>query len=239
MAKTILIDKIGELIDEKPFNINWFSYDLGGNWGSKLSKKGRKKQNFGAVIQGINKDISVQKVMKDAKNGNFDDIAGFYPAIFLFFGKKFIEKIDFSDGSSRNRISRLVDNLKGPKHLKNDIFNFVNEDFDFLAFLEACGRNKNLHFDLNSAISVYKTQGDKAIYAILCQIFYVNKGIDKLTVQFVDDLPVILPIEVSDYVSGCTFPVAVSPRVSDFKWTSNENGHFLYGKLNGEWLVIK
>ena len=238
MAKTIKIDRIGELIDEKPFQIPWFAYDLGGNWGAKLSKSGRKKRNFGSVIQGIDKDISVQKVMKLANNGDFDEIAGFYPAIFLFFGKKFINEVDFVDGSSRNRISRLIDNLKGPKHLKDDIFAFLEQKFDFLAFLEACGRNDNLNFDLDSAISVYKLQGDQAIYPILCQIFYVNKGIDKLTVQMVDDLPITFPIEVSDYVSGCNFPVVVSPSVVQFRWDSNQNGHFLYGFYDDSWLCV-
>lgn len=238
MAKTIKIDKIGELIDEKPFQIPWFAYDLGGNWGAKLSKSGRKKRNFGSVIQGIDKDISVQKVMKLANNGDFDEIAGFYPAIFLFFGKKFINEVDFVDGSSRNRISRLIDNLKGPKHLKDDIFAFLEQKFDFLAFLEACGRNDKLNFDLDSAISVYKLQGDQAIYPILCQIFYVNKGIDKLTVQMVDDLPITFPIEVSDYVSGCNFPVVVSPSVVQFRWDSNQNGHFLYGFYDDSWLCM-
>lgn len=238
MAKTIKIDKIGELIDEKPFQIPWFAYDLGGNWGAKLSKTGRKKRNFGSVVQGIDKDISVQKVMKLANNDDFDEIAGFYPAIFLFFGEKFINEVDFSDGSSRNRISRLIDNLKGPEHLKDKILDFVKQDFDFLAFLDACGRNENLNFDLDSAIAVYKLQGDQSIYSILCQIFYVNKGIDKLTVQLINDLPIDFPVDVSNYVSGCNFPVLVSPSVSKFKWQNNQNGHFLYGFYNDSWLCM-
>lgn len=238
MAKTIRVDKIGELIGEKPYRVPWFAYDLGGGWGAKLSKSGRVKQNFGSVIQGINKDTSVQKVIKHAENGDFDPISGFYPAIFMFFGEKFIEKVDFCDGTNANRMSRLVDNLKGPAHLKDKIFDFVRQKFDFLAFLEACGRNENLNFDVDSAISVYKLQGDAAIYPILCQVFYVNKGIDKLTVQLIDDLPVDLAIDVDNFVSGCNFPVAVSPSPVAFKWDANQNGYFLYGKWGGEWLVM-
>ena len=238
MAKTILVDKIGELIDEKPYTIPWFAYDLGGGWGVKLSKNNRKNRNFGAVIQGINKDISIQQVMKYANNGNFDEIAGFYPAIFLFFGKKFIDKVDFCDKSGRNRISRLIDNLKGPTHLEPKIRDFLEQKFDFLPFLEACGRNSNLNFDVNSAISVYKLQGDAAIYPIICQIFYVNKGIDKVTVQLINDLPIDFSIDVNDYVSGCHFPVAVSPSPSDFRWQNTQNGHFLYGKLGENWLCM-
>ena len=136
MAKTIKVDKIGELIDENPFDMNWFSYDLGVGWGGKLSKKSDRKQNIGAVVQGIDKDTSVQKVMKCANNGDFDEIAGFYPAILLFFGEKFINKVDFCDKNNRTRISRLIDNLKGPKHLKDEIIAFSQQKFDFLAFLE-------------------------------------------------------------------------------------------------------
>lgn len=238
MAKTIKVKEIGELIGEEPFDMTWFSYDLGGQWGAKLNKKGRKGRNIGSFVQGIDKDISVQKVMKDANNGNFNNICGFYPAIFMFFGKKFIDKVDFCDKNGRHRISRLVDNLKAPIHLESKIRDFVEQDFDFLSFLEACGNNDKLNFDLDSAIAVYKLQGDAAIYPILCQVFYVNKGIDCLTVCLINDLNAQLSVEISDYVSGCNFPVAVSPKISATKWDFNDNGWFLYGKLGEKWLVM-
>lgn len=238
MAKTIKIDKIGQLIDEEPYYMNWFNYDLGGGFGFALNRTGKKHSNRGAIVQGINKDISVQRVMKMANNGDFDEIAGFYPAILLFFGKKFIDKVDFSDTRGNNRVSRLIDNLKGPSRLEADIRDFVKQDFDFIAFLEACGRNEKLNFDVNSAISVYKLQGDGAIFPILCQVFYVNKYCDGVSVALIDDLPVQLPVQVSNYVSGCHFPVAVSPSSNDFKWLENQNGHFLYAKYGGEWRVL-
>ena len=238
MAKTILVDKIGRLIDEKPYYINWFNYDLGGGFGCIINKDGDSRRGKGAVVQGIHRDTSVQKVMKLANQEDFDEIAGFYPAIFMFFGKKFIDKVDFSDGKTSNRISRLVDNLKGPAHLKDNIYDFVNQKFDFIAFLEACGRNEKLNFDLKSAISVYKLQGDAAIYPILCQIFYVNKGADYFHVQLIEGLPIDFPIEVSDYMSGCHFPVVVSPACSEFEWRENANGHFLYGRYGDDWGVL-
>ena len=42
MARTVKIDEIGRLIDEKPYNIPWFSFDLGGGWGSRLTKYNKK-----------------------------------------------------------------------------------------------------------------------------------------------------------------------------------------------------
>lgn len=238
MAKTIKIDKIGELIDEKPYYVNWFNYDLGSGFGGAIKRNAKPNRNKGAIVQGIDKDISVQKVMRLANDGNFDEISGFYPAIFLFFGKKFIDKVDFSKKSGNNRISRLIDNLKSSSHLKSDIYDFLEQKFDFIAFLEACGRNEKLKFDVNSAISVYKLQGDGAIFPILCQIFYVNKFCDGVSVSLINDLSIDLPIEVSNYLSGCHFPVAVSPSVSDFKWENTPNGHFLYGKYGEKWLVL-
>lgn len=240
MAKTIKVAEIGRLIDEEPYIINdWFNYDLGSGFDGVFNgKRPGKTRNRGSVIQGINKDIDIQKVMKNANNGDFDEIAGFYPAIFLFFGKKFIDKVDFTDKAGRNRISRLIDNLKGPKHLKSEIYDFLEQKFDFLTFLEACGRNKKLNFDVKSAISVYKLQGDAAIYPIICQIFYVNKGIDNLGIKLIDDLPVHFDVQISNFVSGCHFPVAVSPSVSEFKCENTPNGHFLYAKYENEWRVL-
>lgn len=239
MAKTIKVKEMGELINEEPFDMNWFSYNLGGGWGAKLNRKNLNGINVGSFVQGINKDTSVQKVMKNANKGNFDDICGFYPAIFMFFGERFIDKVDFCDPKqSRHRISRLVDNLKAPKHLEDEIRHFVRQDFDFIAFIEACGRNDNLFFDADSAIAVYKLQGDASIYPLLCQMFYVNKGINCLTACLIDGLNTQLTVEISDYVSGCAFPVAVSPKVSATKWDFNDNGWFLYGKLGDDWLVM-
>lgn len=240
MAKTIKVDEIGRLIDEEPYKIDfWFNYELGGGFGGALStKRPGKKQNRGSVIQGISKNTTIQQVMKFAENGDFDEIAGFYPAIFLFFGKKFIDKVDFCDGTGKNLISRLIDNLKGPEHLKSKIYDFLEQDFDFIAFLEACGRNSKLNFDVKSAISVYKLQGDEAIYPIICQIFYINKGIDNLEIQLAPNVSVDFPVEISDFASGCHFPVAVSPKINDFKCLKNDNGWFLYGNLDNEWLVL-
>ena len=238
MAKTINIKKISELIGEESFDLNWFNYDFGNGWGLSINKKGGNKKNYGAFVQGINKDISIQKVMELANNHNFDEIAGFYPAIFMFFGEKFIDEVDFCDKIGRNRISRLVDNLKAPTKLEDDIYDFLDQDFDFIEFLEACGRNKKLNFDVNSAISAYKLQGDEAIFSILCQVFYVNEYCEGVSVALVDGLSVDFPVEISNYVSGCHFPVVVSPYSDDFMWKENQNGHFLYTKYDGDWRVL-
>lgn len=238
MGKGVNIKKIIDLIDEKPYDMNWFNYDLGGGWGVSLNKKSGRKKNRGAIIHGISRYTSIQQVIRGANNHDFDKIAGFYPAIFMFFGKKFVDKVDFCEDNGKNRLAKMIESQKVSDHLKDTIYEFLEQDFDFIEFLEACGRNENLNFNVDSAISAYKLQGDEAIFPILCQVFYVNKYCDGVSVALVDGLPVQLPVQVSNYLSGCHFPVAVSPYSDEFKWSENQNGHFLYTKYDDEWRVL-
>ena len=95
MARTVKIDEIGRLIDEKPYNIPWFSFDLGGGWGSRLTKYNKKGAARGIITPGIGNEVSIIQVYKKLKNNDFTDIAGFYVAILCFFGEKIYEKLDF------------------------------------------------------------------------------------------------------------------------------------------------
>ena len=238
MAKTIKIDEIGRLIDEEPYHVNWFNYNLGGGWGSRLAKYAHYSSVRGTIIPGISNAVSILQVHKKLKDGNFDDISGFYVGILCFLGEKFYKNLNFVKNVPKNSVNTIVATQKCPERFKDEIYEICHSNYDFLSFLEACGRNSKLNFDLKSAISVYKLQGDASIYSILCQIFYINKGIDDLNVQLVERLPVQLPVQVSNYLSGCNFPVVVSPNVTNFVWKNNQNGHFLYAEYGDERLVL-
>ena len=238
MARTVKIDEIGRLIDEKPYNIPWFSFDLGGGWGSRLTKYNKKGAARGIITPGIGNEVSIIQVHKKLKNNDFTDIAGFYVAILCFFGEKIYEKLDFVEKIPKNSINKVVSAQKCPEHLKGEIYDICHGDYDFLDFISAASRLERTNFDKKSAISTYKLQGDAAIYPLLCQMFYVNKGVEQLSPCLIPQLPIQLTVQVSNYVSGCNFPVAVSPAVDNFEWQENQNGWFLYADYKGEKRVL-
>lgn len=238
MAKTIKVDEIGRLIDEEPYNIPWFSFDLGGGWGSRLTKYQKSGVARGIIIPGIGNEVSIFQVYDKLKDNDFSDIAGFYVGVLCFFGDRFYEKLEFVDKIPKNSINKVVSSQKCPERLKDKIYEICYSDYDFLDFVAAASRLEKTNFDEESVVSVYKLQGNDAIYSLLCQMFYVNKGIECLSACLIPQLPVRLVVDVDNFVSGCHFPVAVSPVVDNFEWVENQNGWFLYGDYGGERCVL-
>ena len=238
MANHVNVKEIGELIDEEPFNMNWFSFDLGGGWGSRLTKYKKKGAAQGIFTPGIDHTVPILKVYKKLKNNDFSEIAGFYVAILCFFGEKFYENINFVEKTPHNSINKVVSAQKCPKKYENEIYEICHSDYDFIDFIEAAAKLERTNFNPKSAISIYKLQKEAAIYPLLCQMFYSNKGVGQLNPCLISETPIHFPIEISNYLSGCHFPVAVSPSVSALSWHENQNGHFLYGKYKKEWLVM-
>lgn len=238
MAKNIKIKEIGELIGEKPFEMNWFSYDLGGGWGQKLTRYRKKGAAQGIFVPGIGNENGILKVYKKLKNNDFSDIAGFYVGILAFFGEKIYENLEFVEKVPKNSLNTIVATLKCPERFKNEIYEICYSEYDFLDFIKEANRLPTTVFDAKSVISVYNLQGKKAIYPLLCQMFYVNKGISEIHASLINDAPIDYQVKISDFFSGCHFPVCVSPSVTKFKWEENANGWFLYGFYCDEWVVI-
>lgn len=192
----------------------------------------------GRTIAGIPQNRGIGPLKRSAEKGDFTGYAGFFSGILCFYGDKLWDKFTFIDNDNQNRINSIVQNLEAPISVKDDLYQICHTKYDFEAFVRAAEANEELSFDADSVIAVYKLQGDKAIFQLLCQMFYTNRGVEKLNACLINDLPVNLPIEVSDYFSGCAFPVVVSPKVTDFKWKTIDNGWFLYGKYNDNLYVV-
>ena len=175
MARGVNIKEIAEILDENIFDMNWFSYDLSGGWGSRLTKYKKKGAAQGIITPGISNEITIFKVHKQLKNGDFTDIAGFYVAILAFFGEKIYKNINFVEKIPKNSINKVVSALQCPIKYKEEIYEICHSEYDFLNFISAASKLEKTNFDENSAISVYKLQGDKAIFPLLCQMFYLNK----------------------------------------------------------------
>lgn len=238
MANHVDIKALADLIGDETFDMNWFSYIFSGGWGSRLTRYERHGAARGILTTGIGNEVSISKVYKKLQNNDFSDIAGFFVAMLCFFGEKIYEKLEFVEKIPKNSINGVVSALKCPEKYKNEVYEICHTKYDFIAFLRSAYRLEKTNFDLNSAIAVYKLQGDAVIFRLLCQIFYVNKGVDGLCACLINDLPIELLIDVSDYLSGCHFPVAVCPKIDEFSWQENQNGWFLYGKYKDEWRVV-
>lgn len=238
MANHVKVQEIAQLIEQKPFEMAWLSYDLGGGWGSRLTKYKKKGAAQGIFTPGIGNEVSITKVYKKLKNSDFTDIAGFYVAILCFFGEKIYEKLEFVEKIPKNSINKVVSAQKCPEKYQDQIYEICHSEYDFEDFISAANKLEKTNFDEKSALSVYKLQGDAAIYPLLCQMFYNNKGIEQLSPCLINQLPVQLTIEVSNYLSGCHFPVMVSPASSEYKWQENDNGHYLYTKFDDNWVVL-
>lgn len=238
MANHVNIKALADLLDDETFDMNWFSYHFTGGWGSRLTKYYKNRAAQGIFTPGIGNEVTINQIYQKLQNNDFSDIAGFYVAILCFFGEKIYEKLEFVEKIPKNSINGVVSALKCPEKYKNEVYEICHAKYDFIAFLRSAYHLEKTNFDLNSAIAVYKLQGDAVIFRLLCQIFYVNKGVDGLCACLINDLPIELPIDVSDYLSGCHFPVAVCPKIDEFSWQENQNGWFLYGKYKNEWHVL-
>ena len=233
------IKLIADLLDYEITDLPWFNYDLGGRFGGKLSKNADTfAKTHGVIVPGTSKKMTFTKVLKKLFDYDFSEITNFYVAILAFFTEKTLKNVDFDENFTKNTVNVLFSEQKCPKKYENDLKKLLNMDFDFADFLYEASKNEKLCFDYDSAISVYKLQGDDAIFGLLCQIFWVNKYCDCFSVRLIDYLPVCLPIDVSDWLSGCNFPVVVSPYSRAMKWSKNENGWFLYQKIDEKWLVL-
>lgn len=239
MARGVNIKKMAELIDyDDVFDPVWFSYMFGGGFGSRLTKYNKKNAAQGIYTPGIGNEVSILQVYKKIKNNDFDGVAGFYVALLCFFGEKIYPKIDFVDKIPKNSINYVVSNLQCPDKFKEKIYEICYSDYDFIDFINSAYKLERMNFNKDSAISVYKLQGNDAIFSILCQIYYNNKAIDKRNICLVNDVPVQLSMQVSNYLSGCSFPVVVCPFVDGFEWKENQNGWFLYCDYEGERCVL-
>lgn len=239
MPRGVNIKAMAQLVDcQDIFDPVWFSYMFGGGFGSRLTKYNKKNAAQGIYTPGISNNISISQVYKKLQNHDFDEIAGFYVALLCFFGEKIYPKINFVEKIPKNSINYVVSQLKCPKKFQNEIYQICHTDYNFIDFIQAAYKLQRMNFNHKSAISVYKLQGNKAIFSILCQIYYNNKAISKKNICLANNTPIILDIPISNYLSGCTFPVVVCPSVNNIEWCENQNGWFLYGYYNNNRYVL-
>ncbi len=121
------------------------------------------------------------------------------------------------------------------KRLKEQVF---GKNFDFKEYLNACRQAEAVDCDIDSAITVYDLQGDEAIYHIICNVFTKLYTNSRFSCLLLPDCKIKWKPEISEYASGTTFPVIVSPFSKKTRWVERNNGFFLETYVNKQWYVI-
>lgn len=234
MINNLVIEQAARLIEEEPYDLVWMSYRIVGD-----KKRLRGSVKRGEMVQ-IKKPAltRLDKVQKNIEEEKYDEMVGFSLAVLLFYGDVAFKNMKFipSKGSNINACVTKYDSC--PLKHKKTIEKICHSDIDFVEYLTNIHKTKILDFDLESALKVYKLQGNKAIFGILCQIFYKNDDIETIYPGLIPNIPIKYDVDISNYVSGCNFPVAVSPKVTEFKCEENLNGWYLYAKYKEKWHVL-
>lgn len=189
----------------------------------------------------INYEIKVGSFMHRALN---DDISGrmlsFAAGVCLFCLNNGVN-LSF-DRDMPNNYTHLMAVLRDDFHFpiksEEKMQEIKQKSFDFRGFLEDLRDDINLFCDVDSAIFVYDLQGDEAIFHILCHVFTKFKRNIRFSCPLLLSCDIKKFPEISDYVSGTTFPVVVSPFSKKLRWQARNNGHFLETEIGGEWFVL-
>jgi len=193
------------------------------------------------INQVINYEIKVGSFCHRALN---DDLHGrmlsFAAGVCLFClnnGAKLHFDRDMK-GKDTHLMAVLRDNLHFPVEEKERIQEIRQKKFDFREFLELLRDDDGLFCDIDSAIFAYDLQGDEAIFHILCHVFTkLNRNIH-FSCPLLHNCSIKKFPEISNFVSGTTFPVIVSPFSSELRWQESNNGWFLETKLGDDWFVL-
>ncbi len=219
-------------IFNKPYvQRDWHDYHFGGGF---YSNYGGKRRRIGGSIsnQTANHIFNrLNKVLDNIIEENWEYSASLYTAFIAFLFKDIKDQITYFDtDESKEKISLLqcIDNLSFPKWAKERMEKIFTLNLDFTKFLYACDKYiEKMNFDLQSALDAYMLQGDDAIFSILMQIFYYHKYMVTINVVLTPGLPIIWKPKISNFVTGTSFPVVVTPFPKYVEWVECDEGWFL------------
>lgn len=189
----------------------------------------------------INYEIKVGSFTHRALNNDISGRMLSFAAGVCLFCLNNRTKIEF-DRDMPNNYTHLMavikDDFHFPINSESKIRKIIKKKYDFKQFLEDLRDDKNLFCDIDSALFVYDLQGKDAIFHILCHVFTKFKRNIRFSCPLLLSCDIKKFPEISDYVSGTTFPVVVSPFSKKLRWQARNNGHFLETEIGGEWFVL-
>ena len=238
MAKMIDVRALAEKLGLDFYEPVWFRYSLGKGFGTRDTKKdvNTKYRKVGARST-TNKDMFVNKVLASVNDLNYKDILGFYPGVLIFVLGDYQDKICWvdNDDSQHVKLNKCMQDLTFPVDFKSKLEDLWQNLPDFEDFLDEIADFGDSEINYESTKDVYKIQGKKAIFGILAQIFGDFPYSNAFSCHLLPNLDDFWVPEVDNLVSGCIFPVCVSPFVSDFKVSRTPNGTIMQAFWHDDW----
>lgn len=238
MVKNIDPEKWSVRLNLPYYQQEWFSYNFGLGWKDRHGKNRTANSNKIGRVWNIgtgNLTQKLDKMLNSIINGDWEYAGNLYGGLIAFCLKYCKDKIVYYEDKRKKNtvsVSKCCEELRFPTwsmERMNKIFKMQHSFEDFLHIFDDV---PHVNFDIDSALMVYKLQGDKAIFSILMQLFYHYKYIDVTKVNLVPELPIIWTPEVSDLVSGTNFPVVATKFSNEFRWERINDGFFLFDEFD-------
>lgn len=215
----------------------WFNYNFGGGWGDRDHGSKEYSTRVGNVFNVECKRLNqrMNMVLNSLIEGKWENCCSLYAGIIAFCLKYCKDDITYyKDNRPKHHISvnKCCEELKFPTWCRPKLEKIFKMDISLEDYLHSYDEVKRVNFDIDSALMVHKLQGDDAIFSILSQLFFIYKYSYGTSANLVPELPIIWTPEVSDFVTGTSFPVVASKFSNNFEWRYINSGFFLFDEFD-------
>lgn len=231
--KYIDIDKLSKDLNMKVIDRFWIDYALGRGYGSSLGNE--HAMNLKSSITSHAGNINLGNVINSILKDDWDKYVNFWTGYLVFCIKQKPELIKYVDNKEIDRaspLSKCCKNLKFPEWCRPKLEKIFKKEIKFEDFIRKVHKFDRSHFDLNSALGVYRLQGDEACLGILGQMFWTGSMKKEYNIVLIPGIKIKYIPEISDYVSGVSFPCWVMPFTKNLHWEERMDGWFLMSGNN-------
>ena len=170
------INKLSKDLNMKIVNRFWVDYALGRGYGSSLGKEHaiNAKDN---ITSNAREGINLDNVINSLLNDNWKKYISFWSGYLIFCIKQRQELIKYVDNDKIHKsspLSKCCKSLTFPKWCRSKLEKIFKKQINFEDFIREVHKLDRSYFDLNSALGVYRLQGDEACLGILGQMFWTG-----------------------------------------------------------------
>lgn len=216
-----------------------YDYNFGARWGGRFGKSIKiSTKKTGSTINAqnvVNSHRNLNSILDHIIEGDWSESVNVYSGLIAFCFKYCKDKITYYEDNKASRYKSIIkccEELKFPTWCRARLEKIFKMQHSLKDYLEALNEVKNINLDIDSALWVHQLQGDKAVFSILMQAFWYHKYVYVNNFNLVPELPIIWKPEVSNLVSGTSFPVIATKFSNEFEWRYVNEGFFLFDEFD-------